>query len=383
MPYPSIENYKDAIRQAEHTLDVLKDYRPVTRPNGELWFSSGNFAVVFNLKHKTTGELRAIKCFTRPQVTRAECYRLITAGLKDIKSSYLLSYQYLEKEIWVNQGSDGALYPVLSMEWATGTTLGDYVKQQCATKNTANLQALVRNFEAMATWLLAQPFAHGDLKPDNIMVRTDGSLACVDYDGIFVPAMSGQGCREMGSPVYRHPLRSGTTFDRHIDDFSLLVLLLELRLLAAETTLFNAAIAGDSLLANGKDWENVDNSAFCKHLSDKGMTKERDLLRLVVKHSSGHGVVNWDNVLKSNAIAVLAEFPHLQTFMKNNEAQFKEYCKNAASTYEKEGKDAALLELKREYGQIFPNDLRYGNDLGNTTTPTGVTSISKRQVFIP
>ena len=37
-----------------------------------------------------------------------------------------------------------------------------------------------------------QPFAHGDLKPDNILVRDDGSLVLVDYDGMYVPAMQGQ-----------------------------------------------------------------------------------------------------------------------------------------------------------------------------------------------
>ena len=34
----------------------------------------------------------------------------------------------------------------------------------------------------MAAWLRSQPFAHGDIKPDNIMVRPDGTLTLVDYD---------------------------------------------------------------------------------------------------------------------------------------------------------------------------------------------------------
>jgi hypothetical protein len=51
MNYPSIEQYKDSIRLANHTLKTLSGFEPVLRDDGELWFSSGNFAVVFKLKH--------------------------------------------------------------------------------------------------------------------------------------------------------------------------------------------------------------------------------------------------------------------------------------------------------------------------------------------
>lgn len=51
----------------------------------------------------------------------------------------------------------------------------------------------------MGSWLLSQEFVHGDLKPDNIIVREDGRLVLVDYDGMFVPAMRGQKARELGS----------------------------------------------------------------------------------------------------------------------------------------------------------------------------------------
>ena len=54
----------------------------------------------------------------------------------------------------------------------------------------------------LAMWLLPQPFAHGDLKPDNILVQADGSLTLVDYDGMYVPAMQGQKSRELGSPDF-------------------------------------------------------------------------------------------------------------------------------------------------------------------------------------
>ena len=75
----------------------------------------------------------------------------------------------------------------------------------------------------MGAFLLSQPFAHGDLKPDNILVRENGELALVDYDGMFVPSMEGQKARELGSPDFRHPLRDENQFDSHIDDFAIAV----------------------------------------------------------------------------------------------------------------------------------------------------------------
>jgi formylglycine-generating enzyme required for sulfatase activity len=266
MLFPTIEEYKDAIRIAEHSLATLKEYEVVKTAAGEPWFSSGGFAVVFKMKHRSTGKLLALKCFTRFQERRQESYKLISAHLGTNKSTYLLHYNYLGNEIW----AAGAEYPVVAMEWADGATLGDYVKEQCRLNNKPNLQALAKNFEALTAWLITQPFAHGDLKPDNIIVRSDGSLALVDYDGMFVPAMQGQSSREFGSPVYRHPKRTIDTFDRYIDDFSLLVLLLELRLIAADTKHYSAALSGDSIVAKSGDWEDVANSRIYQALQAQG-----------------------------------------------------------------------------------------------------------------
>ena len=126
MIFPTIEEYKDAIRIAEHSLATLKEYEVVKTAAGDPWFSSGGFAVVFKMKHRSTGKLLALKCFTRFQERRQESYRLTSAHLGTNKSPYLLHYNYLDNEIW----AAGDEYPVVAMEWAEGATLGDYVKEQ-------------------------------------------------------------------------------------------------------------------------------------------------------------------------------------------------------------------------------------------------------------
>lgn len=115
-------------------------------------------------------------------------------------------------------------------------------------------------------WLLPQPFAHGDLKPDNILVRSDGSLTLVDYDGMYVPAMQGQRARELGSPDFRHPLRTGDDFNEHIDDFPAVSILLSLKLIAQNPDLLNIYGASDRLLFSESDYRDLSSCAFLKEV---------------------------------------------------------------------------------------------------------------------
>lgn len=252
MIYPTISEYKTAVRNAPKTLKTLKDYEPVLRADGEPWFCSGGLAAVFKLRHRVTGEFLALKCFHKYQVDRAETYALISGCLGEYPSSYLVHYEYKDNEIWVNSASAGNRgYPLLAMAWAEGVTLGEYVQKHCQSNNKAALEKLIEEFDWFAFWLLSQPFAHGDLKPDNIIIRPDGKPILLDYDGMYVPAMKGQDASELGSPVYRHPARTVKDFNKRMDDFSLVILLLELRILAANPQA--AGKAGESLYFNPED----------------------------------------------------------------------------------------------------------------------------------
>ena len=207
MQYPLISEYVDAIRSAEDNLDKLRDLRPVFDSNGTPIMSSGNFAVVFKMKDVRTGRMYAVKCFTREQEGREEAYRQIADELEFVQSSYLAKVRYYDHELFVDtNSSDDSEFPVLLMDWVEGETLDKYIRQNI--NDTYALEMLAYNFSRLAMWLLPQPFAHGDLKPDNILVHDDGSLTLVDYDGMFVPAMQGQKSRELGSPDFRHTLRT-------------------------------------------------------------------------------------------------------------------------------------------------------------------------------
>ena len=265
MTYPLISEYVEAVRNAEDNFDKLRNLRPVTDDNGNPVMTSGNFAVVFKMRDEKNDKLYAVKCFLKDHPNRAENYRMIAEEPEFVSSSFLTKFQYLDNELFVNSANaDVEEFPVLLMDWVEGTNLDQYVRQHL--HDSYQLHLLAYQFSRLALWLMPQPFAHGDLKPDNIMVREDGTLVLIDYDGMFVPAMKGQNAREMGSPDFRHPARTEDTFNEHIDDFSLASILLSLRVIAEEPALLEKYGAADRLLFSEKDYRAIHDCQLLKDI---------------------------------------------------------------------------------------------------------------------
>ena len=261
MNYPLISEYIEAIKSAEDNFERLSSLRPVLGDDGLPVMTSGNFAVVFKMKDEQSGKFYAVKCFTKEQEGRAEAYREIAKELENVSSPYILSIQYLDKELFVDTDQTMETeFPVLLMDWVEGKTLDKYLRENLDDKYT--LEMLAYRFSQLAKWLIPQPFAHGDLKPDNILVRDDGTLVLVDYDGMYVPAMEGQKARELGSPDFRHPLSTENDSDEHIDDFPLISILLSLKLVAYSPKLFETYGASDRLLLCRKDYIEFGNSSI-------------------------------------------------------------------------------------------------------------------------
>jgi serine/threonine protein kinase len=263
MNYPLISEYIQSIKFSSENFDKLNNLRPVLDADGNPIMSSGNFAVVFKMEDIQSGKLYAVKCFLREQEGRDESYRLIASELEYVSSTYLTPIQYLEKELFVDttQGNDTE-FPVLLMDWVEGLTLDKYVRNNI--HDPYKLALITYQFCRMGSWLLSQEFAHGDLKPDNIIVREDGHLVLVDYDGMFVPAMRGQKSRELGSVDYRHPLRSENVFNGSIDDFSVTSIALSLKAISLKPELLSEFGAEDRLLFSAKDYQNISDSECLK-----------------------------------------------------------------------------------------------------------------------
>ena len=258
MQYPLISEYLAAIREAKDNLDKLSHLVPVLDKYGEPYRSSGAFAVVFKMKDEQTGKYYALKCFTEEQEGRAEAYRQIAEELEFVDSSYITSVKYMEKELFVDSNCEDEEFPVLLMDWIEGETMETYIAANYTDIHAMSM--LCYRFCKMAAWLRSQSFAHGDIKPDNIMVRPDGTLTLVDYDGMFVPAMKGQKSPTVGTKDFSHPLRTIDDFDETIDDFALASIALSLKAISLNPSLLHTYGASDRLLFSAADYIDLSKS---------------------------------------------------------------------------------------------------------------------------
>ena len=266
MQYPLISEYVKAIQYAGDNLEQLAYLTPVLDDHGEPYRSSGAFAVVFKMQDKSTGKYYALKCFTEEQEGRADAYRQIADELDLLDSPYITSVKYMEKELFVGSQCEEDEFPVLLMDWVDGETMEAYIAANY--RNQSAMLMLSYRFGKMAAWLRTQSFSHGDIKPDNIIVRPDGSLTLVDYDGMYVPSMKGSQSPTIGTRDFSHPLRTVDDFDETIDDFSLASIALSLKAISMKSTLLDIYGASDRLLYSENDYRNPSNSKVISALQE-------------------------------------------------------------------------------------------------------------------
>ena len=156
-------------------------------------------------------------------------------------------------------------FPVLLMDWVEGETMETYIANNYQDEYAMGM--LCYRFCKLAAWLRSHPFAHGDIKPDNIIVRPDGTLTLVDYDGMFVPAMKGQKSPTIGTKDFSHPLRTVDDFDETIDDFALASIALSLKAISLKPSLLDEYGAADRLLFSVNDYNKLCKINLWKKLS--------------------------------------------------------------------------------------------------------------------
>ncbi len=185
--------------------------------------------------------------------------------------------KYLEKELFVDSKCEDEEFPILLMDWIDGETMEKYIAENH--HDSYAMSMLCYRFCKMAAWLRSQPFAHGDIKPDNIMVCPDGSLTLVDYDGMFVPAMKGRKSPTIGTRNFSHPLRTVDDFDETIDDFTLASIALSLKAISLKPSLLAGYGVADRLLFSAEDYQDLSRSKVLKEMQE--LLTDKDTARLL------------------------------------------------------------------------------------------------------
>ncbi|MEU1347878.1 AarF/UbiB family protein [Streptomyces sp. NPDC005795] len=222
---------------------------------------SGNSAIVLSLVG-ADGQRMAVKCFTRPASDQVNRYREVTEHLEKIDKSSLsqpwkMDFEYMPDGILV----EGHRYPILVMQWVEGKSLTEWLDEHY--EDQAVVAALACKFFYLIEDLRKLGIAHGDLQHGNILVNDDLTLRLVDYDGMFVPSLSGQSSNEIGHRNYQSPNRSLEDFDLSVDNFSSWVIYVSLVAIAADPAIWIRLHEpdGDYLILTEDDFENPEGSA--------------------------------------------------------------------------------------------------------------------------
>lgn len=226
------------ITSAYRYLSSLAEPYGLTRTLGELElcrdeggnpiFSVGNSAVVFKIRHE--GKIRKLRCYTRPKRNLRAIYR----------------NKFLPSEMFVyTDGNRGEWCDVVMEEWTEGSTLHGEIVQSL--DKPTRLAELARMFDAFALGLLGEEWAHGDLKPENIIVGTDGQLHAIDFDAMFRPEFTADDCEETGTRAFQHPCRENI-FGKEADDYPIAIISAALHALALDPTLYGRFESADAMM---------------------------------------------------------------------------------------------------------------------------------------
>lgn len=115
----------------------------------------------------------------------------------------------------------GRKMPSVLMEWIDGPTLFEAIDRAATHEAAEVLDALAAALRDLSIGLRDSRVTHGDLTPDNLMLRPNGELVCVDLDTLEWPGARKR-VHDGEAHAYRHPLRSGTP--AHQDAFAILAM---------------------------------------------------------------------------------------------------------------------------------------------------------------
>lgn len=225
MRTPYVEDFAASLSIQESSAHALPEITLEQTPYGTPELVCGGNAVVFFARCKQRSV--CLKCYGRNSRARQKLY--LALGRYDL-SAFTGEFHYYPDELTVFTADECDRYDVMVAERLRGTTLEMRVATLCRSHNAVALDDLCRAFYSFAYALLQQPWAHGDIKPDNIIV-TDRGIKLIDFDAAFVPELAGSTAIETGSPEYNSPMRDTSMYDKHIDDWGLAIISLNLHLI--------------------------------------------------------------------------------------------------------------------------------------------------------
>ena len=229
LPDPALKGGKVVMMQVPTALGTVE------RP----WGIEGGCAVVYKYRvheratHHNNGtnysgtnyKYYALRCFRLPLSPDMQFrYEQIGPYFARYAHAITVPFVYYDAALHIKEQGQTRAIPLIAMEWVEGQTLLEHVSQLSRQHDADALRLLARKWQALLSVMRQHTIAHGDLSGSNLMVRADGQLVLVDYDGVYIPPLAGRAGVLLGQPDYQHPENAARPFDEHMDDFAALVI---------------------------------------------------------------------------------------------------------------------------------------------------------------
>ncbi|MBR2014953.1 MAG: hypothetical protein IJ998_05985 [Alistipes sp.] len=214
-------------------INTLRSNVKYLRTLEQLWIdpetlSIGNNAVTARCRVFEWDGQYTIKCYFRPKKNLATIY----------------GSAYMPKELGVYRLCGKLEYiDIVLKPWVEGEPLDSYILDA-----NSDFVALSQAFDTLACDILGKVYAHGDIKPENIIVKPDGTMELIDFDGAWLPSMGYAPSEELGTPAYRHPRRTQHHFAKFIDDFPIALISTALAALAHDSEGMRKYVQPDATL---------------------------------------------------------------------------------------------------------------------------------------
>ncbi len=297
---PDRLSYDEAMLYSQHCLKIqdpdLKqgnvETYAIKTTVGEIkkpWGIEGGFAVVYKFRTQS-GQMKAMRCFRVAMNPDTQSrYEKMSKYFRQHVPDITIDFQYYDDGILVKetaQGSQKKVCPVIVMEWIDGVTLLDKVDELCRQRDTLTLGQLADQWLGVIYKLRQAHMAHGDLAAVNVMVRKNGKLVLVDYDGVFIPEFTGLPQVVLGQQGYQHPDMVNRLFNEQMDGFSALVVYVSLLALKTQPELWDRYLQRNmrgqldgNMLFTGDDFMAPDTSPVFTDILHSTDAHVRDLTR--------------------------------------------------------------------------------------------------------
>ena len=141
-----------------------------------------------------------IRFLRSEQLGISKRYKMLPAvfarsGLND----YTVNVSLKSNELILPSGK----WDIIEMEWINGTTLGGEIKQLVEQRDSNGIRRLSEKFEKLARTMVLAEVSHGDISPENLMVRS-GQIVLIDYDSFWSKELAKMPC-PVGATKLQHP----------------------------------------------------------------------------------------------------------------------------------------------------------------------------------